>query len=116
DCRGSAYCAGCKNSLGKDGMNDFIKQVADDAVFNDGQQVACNSCHTAHTEGQCVFPQKLGGKTVTGKQVKDAVQKLTDKGCKFCGSAPVWDDDVNHGEITVDYVVHGCIKHGKKIC
>jgi cytochrome c peroxidase len=99
-------------------MNDLIKNhLSDDAVFHDGQQVACNSCHTAKEEGLCVFPQKLGGKTVTGKQVKEAVQRLTDHGCKFCGSAPIWEgNDVNQGEITVNYVTHGCIKHGSKIC
>ena len=97
-------------------MNDLIKQLSDDAVFHDHQYVACNSCHFAKNEGLCVFPQKLGDKTVTGKQVKEAVQRLKDKGCKFCGSAPVWDNDVNHGEITVNYVTDGCIKHGFKIC
>ncbi|KAL1599530.1 hypothetical protein SLS60_007333 [Paraconiothyrium brasiliense] len=117
NCRGSAMCLGCKQPLGDGGMYDFIdKNLSDDAVFKDGQQVACKSCHIAQTEGSCVFLQKMGDKTATGRQVKDAVKRLKDKGCKYCGSAPLFTNNVNDGEVTVNYVTHGCIKHGDKIC
>ncbi|KAK7193858.1 hypothetical protein DPSP01_010175 [Paraphaeosphaeria sporulosa] len=118
NCRGSAMCSGCKQPLGDGGMLDFINDnLSDDAVFKDGQQVACKSCHLTKNEGLCVFPQKLGDKTVTGKDVKRAVQRLKEKGCKYCGSAPLGDShNVGDGEITVNYITNGCIKHGNKIC
>ncbi|KAJ4354635.1 uncharacterized protein N0V89_006372 [Didymosphaeria variabile] len=107
----------CKQPLGDGGMYDFIdKNLSNCAVFHDGQQVACKSCHLTKMEGSCVFLQKMGTKTATGKQVKDAVKRLKEKGCKYCGSAPLFTDNVNDGEVTVNYVTNGCIKHGDKIC
>ncbi|KAL5440260.1 hypothetical protein PMIN07_005071 [Paraphaeosphaeria minitans] len=118
NCRGSVMCTGCKQPLGDDGMLDFINEnLHDDAVFTDDQQIACKSCHIFKQEGLCVFAQKMGQKIVTGLEVKQAVQRLKEHGCKYCGSAPLYPgNNVNAGEITVNYVSNGCIKHGDRIC
>lgn len=100
-------------------MLDFIKQnLSDDALYTNanGKQIACKSCHLTKNEGSCASLVNTGGNTITGKMIKDAMQRLKDHGCDFCGSAPFWENDMNKGGITVNYVTDGCVKHGDKIC
>ncbi|KAF1970295.1 hypothetical protein BU23DRAFT_601020 [Bimuria novae-zelandiae CBS 107.79] len=119
NCQGSANCMGCKQPLGDGGMLDFVKQhLSDDAVYTgtyaEGKQIACKSCYFTRDEGLCVTLKNVGDRTVTGKFVKDALQRLRDHGCKYCGWERLWPG-IDAG-IKVDYVVNGCIKHGDKIC
>jgi hypothetical protein len=66
-------------------------------------------------EGLCVFPQKMkSGETVTGAVVKEKIERLKKHGCKGCGSCPIHPgNNVNTGEITVNFVRKGC---GSGVC
>ncbi|KAF2447885.1 killer toxin [Karstenula rhodostoma CBS 690.94] len=122
NCRGSFWAPICgrtiNNENGPGGMYDFINEnLSDAATFQDGQQIACMSCHAGKNEGLCVFTQNFGDQIVDGKQVKEAVLRLLKHGCVYHGSAPINPgNNVKDGQITVNYVTNGCVKHGAKIC
>lgn len=101
-------------------MLDYITTpglLSDDAVFYDQELIACKSCHRVAHEGMCIYAQYIGQKTVTGLEVKQALQRLLNAGCESHGSAPLYPgDNVYDGELTYNWKRNGCIKHGNKIC
>ncbi|CAI6340487.1 unnamed protein product [Periconia digitata] len=103
-------CGGCKHPFVD--LYDLTRNVNDGAIYRDGQQVACASCHLTQQEGTCVFVEGIGDRTVTGADVKAAMEEIRKVPCKYCANA----DLVHGGKVVVNYVVHGCIKHGSVIC
>ncbi|KAI8665053.1 Kp4 domain-containing protein [Fusarium sp. Ph1] len=49
----------------------------------------------------------------SGQEVRDAILRLKNHGCKGCGLAPFIDNDVDKGELTVNYVTSTC---GDGVC
>ncbi|KAH3966747.1 hypothetical protein HBH96_182620 [Parastagonospora nodorum] len=85
--------------------------------YKNGEQIACRRCKLQKDTGSaiCAFPQNLPeGADLDYDEIKAAMKAIVDHGCKFCGSSPVYrGNDVNKGELTVNYVYHGC---GNGIC
>lgn len=87
--------------------------VSDTAQYGNHQFIACSKCNIgAPNEGTCLFPQKMGDRKMSGADVKRLVDVLKNK-CKACGSIPVDGNDVNKGELTVNWVHNGC---GSQVC
>ncbi|PVI04870.1 killer toxin [Periconia macrospinosa] len=119
NCRGSAMCTGCKHPLVD--LLSLTTTLPDTSSFKNGAQVACASCHMTKREGTCVFIKNLvgEGRSVSGKQVKEAMERLRGHGCGYCGSAPVregGDGEDGDGEVVVNFVTEGCVRHGSRLC
>ncbi|KAF1911568.1 hypothetical protein BDU57DRAFT_524124 [Ampelomyces quisqualis] len=106
NCRGSARCYGHSSIYD---LQQYLPNVDNKTTYASGQQVVCRPSvgfyGQFHTHGGlCVFPQKLqGNETVSGQEVKDAVQRIFDHKCKACGSTPIYS-----GEITINWVREAC--------
>ncbi|KAF4947655.1 hypothetical protein FSARC_13916 [Fusarium sarcochroum] len=107
NCEGSSSCldqGGFLNPLA-DYITDNINGVDPNYWYANGEQIACK----AHI---CAFLQKTEG-GAPGSWVRDAVLAIKRHGCSACGSYPFFDNDVDKGELTVNYVKHGC---GDGVC
>ena len=102
NCEGSALCGDQKGFLVKVSnlITDNINGVDPNYHFSNGEHIACSG----HI---CAFLQKTSG-GASGQQVRDAIVKLLNHGCKGCGSVPFIDNDVDKGELTVNYVSTTC--------
>lgn len=114
NCRGSGLCLTSSYTLLD--LKSVIENGALDpnAVFPNGQQVACCSDEeSVFSSGLCVFPQNIGGGgTVTGAQVIQAINDLLAHKCTICGSDPTEPgNNVADGQITVNYVSVSCGNH-----
>ncbi|KAM0437863.1 hypothetical protein ACHAPT_002228 [Fusarium lateritium] len=107
NCEGSALCADQKGFLVKisDLITDNINGVDPNYHFSNGEQIACSG-------KLCAFLQKTSN-GASGQEVRDAIVKLRNHGCDGCGSVPFIDNDVDKGELTVNYVTDGC---GPSVC
>ncbi|KAI4953704.1 hypothetical protein J4E91_002552 [Alternaria rosae] len=87
----------------------------DKEEWGNGDQIVCNLCPgcsplSANCAGICAFPQKLKtDEKVNGSLIKSKINDLVNHKCGRCGSCPTKPgNDVNTGEITVNYVTSGC--------
>lgn len=106
NCRGSALCgnkSGAMDEL-RDLITDNINGVDPNYWFRNGEQIACS-------RQVCAFLQNTNG--APGQSIRDAIVDLRNHGCKACGSVPFYNNDVNLGMLTVNYVSHDC---GKGVC
>ncbi|KAI4957379.1 hypothetical protein J4E86_004517 [Alternaria arbusti] len=114
NCRGSAMCtlSTCDISLSK--IKSYIDTIDDKEEWGNGDQIACNLCSGCSNpdkcDGLCAFPQKLkADEKVNGSLIKSKINDLVNHKCSRCGSCPTKPgNDVNAGEITVNYVTSGC--------
>ncbi|CAM6093128.1 unnamed protein product [Calypogeia fissa] len=96
NCRGSGICAS-KSSHTMSEINTAVQALNDGNIYSNGQHIVCVS-------SICAFLQNVSG-TKTGAQIKGYVQALLQHGCNVCGSDPTEPgNDVNQGELTVNYV------------
>ena len=99
NCKGSSLC----NRAGGDLVG--VKAIVDgihprDRHYKTGQHIACAS-------NLCAFFQKSA--SGTAKRASGLLKQLYDHGCEVCGSVPTSGNNVNGGELTVNYVAHpGC--------
>ncbi|RSM08217.1 hypothetical protein CDV31_008225 [Fusarium ambrosium] len=107
NCDGSALCGDQKGFLDKvsDFITDNINGVDPNYHFSNGERIAC----AGHI---CAFLQKTSN-GASGQEVRNAILRLKNHGCKGCGSAPFIDNDVDKGELTVNYVTSTC---GDGVC
>ncbi|KAF2121050.1 killer toxin Kp4/SMK [Lophiotrema nucula] len=119
NCRGSIQCGDCSN-IGR--IASLVYHIADDAQYGNNQQIACSGCFWwQSTFALCIFPQNIGDRKISGKLIKDKLGALIAHNCYTCGSIPtednVPDNNVNNGELTVNYVLNGCnAAYKDKIC
>jgi Kp4 len=110
NCNGSSFCA--HNPVIAPelvfAIDKQIERLGRDRVVNDGTQIACFRNDSPDPvepgEGICVFPQNTRtGRTTLG-QIRDAAQRIVDRGCKVCGSDFVFPNDSGSGEVTFNFV------------
>ncbi|KAH6878775.1 killer toxin Kp4/SMK [Alternaria rosae] len=115
NCRGSALCSlpSCTVSLAT--IKKYVDTLDDKEEWGNGDQIVCNLCPgcsplSANCAGICAFPQKLKtDEKVNGSLIKSKINDLVNHKCGRCGSCPTKPgNDVNTGEITVNYVTSGC--------
>ncbi|KAJ7137842.1 Kp4-domain-containing protein [Mycena epipterygia] len=97
NCEGSSICKG-KSAHVASLLVGYIDGIADDAWYNNGQQIAC-------AEDVCAFLQNSGGNS--GKNIKGLAHYIRDHGCTACGSVPIFypgDNNVKDGQLTFNYV------------
>ncbi|KAI3606993.1 killer kp4 [Moniliophthora roreri] len=95
NCRGSSQCSQAGATLGQ--LQSLINNGVDNnRQYSNGQQIACLS----HL---CAFFQNTGGSN-SGATVKSLIQGLVNHGCGRCGSNPTDGNDVDNGELTVNFV------------
>ncbi|ORX79203.1 killer toxin [Basidiobolus meristosporus CBS 931.73] len=101
NCRGSSECATTGNSL-----NQLVAKVCSlpgGNIYGPGVRIATN-CHILG--GIAAFTQKTGS-SISASKACSLLHELQNHGCNVCGSVPLGypgDNDVNHGELTVNYV------------
>ncbi|CEJ80552.1 hypothetical protein VHEMI00728 [[Torrubiella] hemipterigena] len=99
NCNGSALC----KSSGVAGNLLNLKAIVDNIPdrnrhYDTAKQIAC-------TGSICAYFQK--GASGTAARASELLGQLLDHGCKKCGSIPTEaGNDVNKGELTVNYVSH----------
>ena len=76
-----------------------IDELDDDRLFEPGEHIAC----CADDAWQCVFTQRTT-ELVSGARVKELFYGIVDHGCTACGSNPFYNNDVDQGELTINYV------------
>ncbi|SPJ90354.1 related to KP4 killer toxin [Fusarium torulosum] len=107
NCEGSSQCG----FFAADGMKKMVKLINSidekkHSWANNGQQIAC-------VENQCAFLQKTGGAPISS--IKTLITELYDHGCDGCGSIPLFypgDNNVNNGELTVNWAGRPCTGDG----
>ena len=107
NCDDSTLCGDQKGFLEKltDIVTDNINGVDPNYHFSNGEQIAC----AGHIGA---FLQKASN-GAWGQEVTGGIVKLRNHGCKACGSYPFIDNDVDKGELTVNYVTNNC---GQGVC
>ncbi|KAB8233944.1 hypothetical protein ETB97_003270 [Aspergillus alliaceus] len=102
NCEGSSNCGNVAFHISK--LINDVKNIDPNRWYYNGNRIAC--WQNVAGSGFCAFPQKTGG--VPGKSIPDLLQKISDHGCKRCGSVPLFypqDNNIDsHGEITVNWV------------
>lgn len=70
-------CPSCKYTSLKE-VQGFVNTIDDDAVFENGQQIACGKCKiNGNKKGVlCVFAQNMDGMYITGSLVKEKLVEL----------------------------------------
>jgi hypothetical protein len=102
NCQGSSLCWGETAILE---LCSSILEIPDNRTFYEGEHISCG------TGGICTFLQRTGTIGVSGLDIKKLFNILVGHGCKGCGSVPTAAlqgiDDIETGELTVNYVSHG---------
>ncbi|KAF2728818.1 hypothetical protein EJ04DRAFT_569172 [Polyplosphaeria fusca] len=104
---GSSVCKKCSNIKN---VKNAVDQLRETDWFYDHQFIACDRCPAwlAPNHALCVFPQRIGSKTVSAYQAKNAMTALMANGCHQCGNFPLYSDNKKDGMITVNFVTNGC--------
>ncbi|EPE04134.1 killer kp4 [Ophiostoma piceae UAMH 11346] len=99
NCRGSGLCGRAGGDLvGVKAIVDGIQPR--DRNYGSGQHIACAG-------NLCAFFQNSA--SGTADRVSGLLQQLYDHSCEVCGSVPTNGNNVNAGELTVNYVANpGC--------
>ncbi|CAG7942292.1 unnamed protein product [Penicillium salamii] len=134
NCRGSAKCSGL---WGPDNVANNLKKSIDGIDTNrwyyNGEHIACVSNQAGNGGGYCAFLQGTGG--TNGGKIKELAHYIPDHGfvpqydtvwtlltlirCKMCGSVPYFypgDNNVEHGQLTFNYVDNPCNTAGTTLC
>lgn len=105
NCRGSGFCGPQGGAMVR--LRDAISQDNDPGrLYSSGQKIACTDNNI------CAFVQNFGGQ-VTQSKIASLMPALVDHGCKICGSVPLdfpHSNNVNNGELTVNYVSNICFR------
>ncbi|OCL14191.1 killer toxin [Glonium stellatum] len=116
NCHGSANCDTAPDAPQLIDLVALIDHIDDNRFYNNGEQIACQN--EAFFKGAvCAFTQKSGG--APGSSIKTLAQELRDHGCSVCGSIPLFfpqDNNVDDGELTVNWVGNSCCPGSNCIC
>ncbi|CAG8238419.1 unnamed protein product [Penicillium salamii] len=119
NCRGSANC----NTFGDNQMaiqlTRAIEGIDTNRWYNNGEHIACIGSGAGITGngGFCAFLQGTGG--TNGGKIKELAHYIPEHGCRTCGSVPYFypgDNNVDHGQLTYNYVSNACAKDGARLC
>ncbi|TFK27852.1 killer toxin [Coprinopsis marcescibilis] len=100
NCRGSSNCAGTLCNLSQ--LISQAAQLPDNNQYFPGQHIVC--CGTSGSPGGlCAFTQNTS-QNISGRRVKELLQGLSNHGCGKCGSNPFERNDVQFGQLTVNFV------------
>ena len=76
-----------------------IDALPDDALFSPGEHIAC----CGEDSWMCAFTQRTE-EVISGARVKELFYGIVEHGCTACGSNPFYNNDVDQGELTINYV------------
>ncbi|KAF2743627.1 hypothetical protein M011DRAFT_471175 [Sporormia fimetaria CBS 119925] len=110
---GSSLCRYCSSIYA---IIEYANGLDDKKIFPDRKQIVCSRCNTPGLkQGLCMFPKMMNARPpLTGRRIKELLQKIKNNGCRICGSVPAFDGKTNFaGELTVNYVHKSC---GSGIC
>ncbi|KAM7211790.1 Killer toxin [Rhypophila decipiens] len=121
NCRGSALCSSFLNIpiSGNEAkvLSDWIQGIsaagytppvmAQNRMYKNGEQIACYI-----RSNICAFMQNAPGDTSLA-DIRRLAPRIPGHKCKVCGSVPIRDNDVKHGQLTFNYVKRSC---GNGIC
>jgi hypothetical protein len=110
NCQGSSVCGAADGNVAQD-LTNYINGIDQNRRYANGQQIACIPTRAG---GYCAFLQNTGG--ALGRDILRIAHYIPEHGCRTCGSVPYFypsDNDVSHGELTYNYVDHGC---GQGLC
>jgi len=84
-------------------LNDQLGEIDDDSTYKNGYPITC--IRGGHgSQEMCARLQNVeGNKRVSGRRIKELGNSILENGCRVCGSAPVFDDDVSKGQLTFQY-------------
>ncbi|KAJ5649517.1 killer toxin [Penicillium longicatenatum] len=109
NCRGSSNC-------GAPDAPELIDQIDPSRWYDNGEQIACQN--EALDEGAvCAFLQNSGG--APASSIITLARELEDHGCGVCGSIPLFypnDNNVDDGELTINFVSGSCCSGSTCIC
>ncbi|KAL7951988.1 killer toxin [Trichoderma barbatum] len=113
NCHGDSLCGVAYISGGRlSNLGNAINKLDDGRKYDNGDDVACIEIDSLNFKGPfkstlCAFIQNANG-DVSGATIKSVFKEIQEYGCAICGSVPLLyakgDDDVNHGELTIDLV------------
>ncbi|KAH6605554.1 hypothetical protein Trco_004707 [Trichoderma cornu-damae] len=113
NCHGDSLCGIVYMSGGSlSQFQSIFDNLIDKKLYENGDDVGCIEAEYANFRGRynstlCAYIQNAQG-TVAGATLKSLYRELVEYGCAMCGSVPLFyakgDDDVNHGELTIDMV------------
>ncbi|KAL4908780.1 killer toxin [Aspergillus multicolor] len=115
NCRGSSNCAAPDVPSLLD-LVALIDQINPSRWYNNGQQIACLN-ENLDMGAFCAFLQNSGG--APASSIITLAQELRDHGCGVCGSVPLFypnDNNVDDGELTVNFVSSSCCAGSDCIC
>jgi hypothetical protein len=95
NCRGSSNCAAV--TCDAHDLQDQIDLMDDAASFAPGQHIACCG------DQICAFTQSTTT-NITGADAKALIAAVINHGCNKCGSEPFADNNVDGGQLTVNFV------------
>ncbi|KAH8900660.1 killer toxin [Thozetella sp. PMI_491] len=101
NCRGNGLCAGTLCTIFD--IQNMINNAKDTAQFAPGEHIACCGDQDGVGPGICAFTQKTS-RSISGTEAKGLIAGLVSHGCKKCGSIPFQDNNVDLGELTINYV------------
>ncbi|KAF2132844.1 killer toxin [Dothidotthia symphoricarpi CBS 119687] len=115
NCRGSLACSGLCPPANFAAIRRYVDQIPDDVQYQNGHQIACVRCNNVSYSAICAFVQHAKeGEMVSAATVKEKIHRLVQHQCMKCGSCPIHPGNNGAtGEVTVNYVWHGC---GTGIC
>lgn len=104
NCEGGSLCAVNTGILGsiRNLITDNVNGVDPNYYYQNGEQIACAG-------DLCAFCQNSNG--APGHSIRSLIVQLVNHGCSACGSIPLFypgDNDVSHGELTVNAVSKDC--------
>ncbi|KAL7928370.1 killer toxin [Trichoderma chlorosporum] len=113
NCHGDVLCGIAYISGGRlSNLASLFSQLDDNRKYDNGDDIGCIEIDSLNFNGPfkstlCAYIQNSDG-DVSGATIKGVFQELQEFGCAICGSVPLLyaqgDDDVNHGELTIDLV------------
>jgi len=102
NCEGSTKCGNPSTELLEDMTYVVSNNLDQSRFYNNGEQIICSN-------NVCAYCQKSGG--APGSSIVSLMELLLAHGCDVCGSIPLFypsDNNVDNGELTVDYASSSC--------
>ncbi|KAL5341312.1 killer toxin [Aspergillus crustosus] len=115
NCRGSSNCT-APDAPDLIDLVPLIDQINPSRWYNNGQQIAYLN-ENVDDGAFCAFLQNSGG--APASSIITLARGLRDHGCGLCGSMPLFfpdDNNVDDGELTVNFVSGSCCSGSNCIC